>query len=181
MAAPEYVPHAPAEKARVYESPPWRDEPGVPVRPADLGSRQPRGPRFGYPGPDQGFVLRLARSFEGKLALTEGESEADALSGGCAVGLRRASLFGRAPVIHDLTVALRVYGFLTDGGDPDAGLVAFRRPVFEGCLLPHHYDELRALVDRVPEWVLRLAPDALKVQALGGWQALFEPEAPVDL
>jgi hypothetical protein len=123
-------------------------------------------------------MLKLARTFEGKLALTEGEHEEDALHGACAVGLRRASMYGRAPVIHDLSIALRVFGFLTDGGDPDPGLVSFRRPVFENCAQPHHYDSLRALVDLVPEWVLRLSPDDVKAHAGRGWQALFDDEPP---
>jgi hypothetical protein len=178
MAAPEYVPHPPAEQARVYESPPWRDEPWVQEHREDLGGRPPAGGLFGYAGPDQGFILKLARTYEGKLALTEGEHEEDALTGGAAVGLRRASMFGRAPVIHDLTIALRVYGFLTDGGDPDHGLVSFRRPLFEACAQPHRYDGLRALVDQVPEWVLRLSPDDVKLHALAGWHALFEADPP---
>ena len=48
--------------------------------------------------------------FEGKLVLTPGEHERDVLAGACAVALKRASLFGRAPVVHDLTVALTASG-----------------------------------------------------------------------
>lgn len=170
MAAPDFVPRPKAEKARVYESPPWRFEPWVPTRPSDLDEGQPIGPRLGYPGPDQGFVLKLARTYEGKLALAEGEREEDVLAGACAIALRRASLFGRAPVIHDLTVALSAFGFLDDAG---ADLVAFRKPLFEGCANLHHYLELRTLVDSVPESVLRMTPQEVRAQAGQGWQRLL--------
>jgi hypothetical protein len=177
MAAPEYVPRPKAEKARVYESPPWRFDPWTASRPADLDEGQPLGPGLGYPGPDQGFVLKLARQFEGRLCLAEGESEHDALAGAVAIALRRASLFGRAPVVHDLTVALRVFGFLVEGGRPDPELVKHRRTLFEGCANLHHYGELRALVDTVPEHVLRRTPQQVKELAGSGWQQVFATEA----
>jgi hypothetical protein len=173
MAAPEFVPRPKAEKARVYESPPWRFDPWVPGRPSDLGDGQPIGPGLGYPGPDQGFVLKLARQFEGKLALVEGEHEADVLTGACAIALRRASMFGRAPVVHDLTVALTIFGYLGDSG-PDSDLVAYRRGWFEGSAHGHHYFELRALVDSVPEVVLRMAPKEVQAAVREGWQQLLD-------
>jgi hypothetical protein len=171
MAAPDYVPRPKAEKARVYESPPWRFDPWVTGRPSDLADGQPIGPRLGYPGPDQGFVLKLARQYEGKLALAEGEHEEDVLAGACAIALRRASLFGRAPVIHDLTVALSAFGYLDDAA---ADLVAFRKPLFEGTAHLHHYLELRALVDSVPESVLRMTPQEVRAQSGQGWQRLLD-------
>jgi hypothetical protein len=177
MAAPEYVPRPKAETARVYESPPWKFDPWMQVRPSDLDLGQPLGPRMGYPGPDQGFMLRLARRFESQLALAEGEDEQDVLAGATAIALRRASLFGRAPVIHDLTVALRIFGFLDDGHAPDPELVKFRRPLFEGCANPHHYSEVRALVDSIPEPVLRLTPQQIQERAARNWASLFEAEA----
>ena len=51
-------------------------------RPSELrGTSQPRGLRFGNPGPDQGFALKLARRFEDRLVLAEGESAEDAMAG----------------------------------------------------------------------------------------------------
>ena len=118
VAAPEFVPVDRTKLLRTYESPPRRPAPWLADRPGELLARPARRARLGYPGPDQGYVLRLARQFHGKLALTSGEHERDALAGGCGVALRRASLFGRAPVVHDLTVALTVWGFL---GEAAAG------------------------------------------------------------
>jgi hypothetical protein len=175
MAAPEYVPRPMAEKARVYESPPWRFDPWVAGRPSDLGEGQPIGPRLGYPGPDQGFMLKLARGFEGKLTLTEGEHEADVIAGAVAIALRRASMFGRAPVVHDLTVALTAFGFLGDS-EPDAELVALRRELFDGVAHGHNYVDLHTVVDSVPEASLRLSPKEVRSRARDGWRQLLDVE-----
>ena len=44
------------------------------------------------------------------------------------LALKRASLFGRAPVVHDLEVAFTIWGFL---GAAPPELVALRRPLFD--------------------------------------------------
>ena len=124
-------------------------------RPAEVGDLgQPRGERLGNPGPDQGYALRLVRQFEGRLNLGEGEHEHDVIAGCVGVALKRASLFGRAPVIHDLTLAFTIWGFLDD--DPDPALVDVRKELFASA--GHHYAERRAVVDMVPEATLRLTP-----------------------
>lgn len=171
MAAPEFVPRPKAEKARVYESPPWGGDSWMQDRPAELLTGQPTGPQMGYPGPDQGFVLKLARRFEGRLALTAGEHEADAIAGCTAVALKRASLFGRAPVIHDLTIAFTIFGFLREPVDPE--LVRMRAPLFEECANLHHYSELRHIVDLVPVATLQLTPAAVEAQAAQDWRGFF--------
>lgn len=158
MAAPEYVPRRPDEPVRVYESPPWRGDRWVAGRPGDLPGPQPHGPRLGYPGPDQGYALKLAERFAGKLVLTPGESEEDALAGCVEVANKRASLFGRAPVIHDLTVALTIWGFLAEA-DPE--LVRLRKRYFRGIGHPHHYMARRRVADVVPVAALRLTPEQL--------------------
>lgn len=170
MAQPEYVPRSPAEKPRVYESPPRRPESWLPHRPAELKVRQPIGPRLGYPGPDQGYVLRLAQRYRGQLTLTPGENEEDALAGCAAVALKRASLFGRAPVIHDLTAALAIWGFL---GTADPELVRMRKPLFEEVSHPHHYMELRRIADLVPQAVLKQPHETILRQAAADWRQFF--------
>ena len=174
MAAPEFIPRPKAEKARVYESPPWSGESWEQDRPAELMAGQPAGPRLGYPGPDQGFVLKLARRFEGHLLLAPGEHEADAMAGCTAVALKRASIFGRAPVIHDLRVAFLVFGFLpAAGGGLDPALVAMRKKYFEEVRNRHHYSELRHIADLVPVAVLQLSPQAVEAQATQDWRGFF--------
>lgn len=170
MAAPEFVPVDRTRLLRSYESPPRRPDPWLAERPGELPDGQPSGPLLGYQGPDQGFVLKLARQFAGKLSLTSGEHERDALAGACAVALRRASVFGRAPVVHDLTIALTVWGFL---GDAPPDLVAFRKPLFEEVAHPHHYTEQRRLVDLVAEDTLRMSPQQVAQAHRADWRSLL--------
>ncbi len=174
MAAPEHVPVDRTRPVRTYESPPRRPEPWLARRPAELVAGQPRGPRFGNPGPDQGYALLLAERFVGTLVLAPGEDERDALAGAAAVAIKRASLFGRAPVVHDLTVALTIWGFLADAPPP---LVALRSRLFAGVASPHHDAERREIVALVPESILRKSPDDIAVAHQANWRVLL-PELP---
>jgi len=131
---------------------PWRAD-----RPGELTGRQPVGARLGSQGPDQGYVLVLARRLRPELQLRPGEHADDAMAGCVTIALRRASIFGRAPVIHDLRIALTMWGYLDP--DPPAELVATRRRLFEGVgHVAHHYAEGRALADMAPEETLRSTP-----------------------
>jgi hypothetical protein len=171
VAAPEYVPVDKTRPLRAYESPPRRPDPWLATRPAEVVDEgQPRGARLGNPGPDQGYVLSLIRRFEGKLTLTSGEHERDALAGAAAVALKRASLFGRAPIVHDLTVALTIWGFL---GDAPAELVALRKGLFEEVWHPHHYAEQRRIADLVPDEVLRMRPQEVTDAHRRDWRSLL--------
>jgi hypothetical protein len=169
MAAPEFVPLRAVQGEKAYESPPrrlgsWRAD-----RPAELvGEAQPSGAALGYQGPDQGYVLLLAQSFRGKLRLAPGEHESDVIAGCIAIALRRASLFGRAPVIHDLRLAFELFGYLDEAVDDEK--VAFRRPLFEGLANPHHYFEVRHIATMVPESTLRMRPEDVRA---GEWRALL--------
>ena len=175
MAAPEFVPTQTTHHPRDYWSPPWRVD-TWPPGPADLvsagGQPNPDAGRMGAPGPDQGYILKLVPLLRSKLVLAPGELLADAEAGGVAVALKRASLFGRAPVIHDLQVAYTVWGLL----DPSAPaeLVAERVRRFEGVrLVAHHYPELRAVADAVPAATLRLTPDEAAERHRSDWRSLL--------
>jgi hypothetical protein len=170
VAAPEYVPVPPLKPVRSYQSPPRRPDPWRPERPGDSPVGFPRGERLGSQGPDQGYVYVLARRFQGQLALARDEREDDALAGCSAVALKRASLFGRAPVLPDMTVALTIWGFL---GDAQPDLIAFRQPLFAEVANPHHYPELRRVVDRVPDDALRLSPDEVARSHRADWRSLL--------
>lgn len=159
MAAPDYVPTPVEDPARVYQSPPWRPESWLAERPAEIPGRQPLGPRLGDPGPDQGYALRLARQVRGRLVLTSAETEDDAIAGVVAIAMRRSAMFGRAPSIHDITVALTLWGFLAEAS-PE--FVAIRAQVFAAVASTHHYMERRAIVDAVPEDVLALDPASVE-------------------
>jgi hypothetical protein len=168
--APEFVPVDKTRLLRSYESPPRRPDPWLPDRPGEVQGEQPRGPLLGAQGPDQGFVWRLAHQFAGQLTLAPGEHERDVIAGACAVALRRASLFGRAPVVHDLTVALTIWGFL---GPAPPELVALRTRLFEEVSSAHHYAEQRRLVDLVHEDALRMTPQQIAEVARSDWRSLL--------
>ncbi|MFN2608863.1 MAG: hypothetical protein ABR511_13395 [Acidimicrobiales bacterium] len=167
MAAPQYVPVPLSEQPRrsLPLPPPGR---WAADRPGDLDAGQPRGPKLGSPGPDQGYALALAERLAPRVVVTDGEHVDDALAGAVGVALKRASLFGRAPVIHDLELALQVFGFLADA-PPD--LVAARRALFGGAA--HHYWDQRAITDAVPEASLRLTPAQVADRAAADWRSLL--------
>ena len=171
MAAPQYVPVKAIDDTRLYTSPPRRPGSWTQDRPAELLSGQPRGDRLGSPGPDQGFALTLAERFRDRLALRPGEHADDTLAGCLTVALKRASLFGRAPVIHDLTIAFTLFGFLDEQADDQ--LVALRRTHFEEVADSHHYVEQRQIADLVPEATLRLTPTEVTSRHATSWASLL--------
>ena len=138
-------------------------------RPGEVVGGEPAaGPGLGNQGPDQGYALKLAERLVGQLVLADGEREDDALAGCCAVALRRASIFGRAPVMHDLRLALELFGFL---GEAHAELVAWRRDRFAGAAGHHGYHVKLHLADLVPEDTLRLTPAAVAGARAIDWRA----------
>jgi hypothetical protein len=153
MTQPTFVPISEADQVRparhLHVPEGWTTS-----RPAEL--RTPtalRGRSVGTPGPDAGFALRLARRFDHDLRLTEGEDEHDIVVGIALIAARRAALFGRAPSIYDVQLALALWGFLVDA---PRDLVDSRRRAFAS--VSHDYVIQRALVDGIPEESLRLTP-----------------------
>jgi hypothetical protein len=158
MAAPDYVPVAPEDRPRTAQplppAKPWRAD-----RPGDFvvaAAAQPMGPRLGRPGPDLGYALTLVPLFADRLELRTGEHRDDVVNGCVTVAMRRAAAFGRAPVVHDLEFAFRVFGYL--GGAAD-DLVTWRKELFRGAA--HDYHRRQAVADSVHEASLRLAPGGL--------------------
>lgn len=167
MAAPDYVPVTLSDQPRqALDLPPPRH--WMADRPGDLDRGQPLGPKLGRPGPDQGYALKLADLIHDRVKVTDGEDVEDALAGAVSVALKRASLFGRAPVMHDLELALRLWGFLED--NPPADLVELRKHYFAGAA--HHYWEQRAITDLVPESTLLLTPGQV-ADRLSDWRSLL--------
>ena len=112
MTQPTFVPIAEADQVRparhLHVPGAWTTS-----RPAELVVPTPgrgRGMGTGTPGPDSGFALRLAKRFEHDLRLDEGESEHDVVLGVALIAAKRAALFGRAPCIYDVRLALEPVG-----------------------------------------------------------------------
>jgi hypothetical protein len=129
----------------------WSDRPG------DLAAGQPRGGLFGSPGPNIGYALTLAERMRDSLKLAPGEHADDALVVVGELAMRRAAAFGRAPVKTDLEVARTIFGWSADGAPwPDDDFVKWRIETVRGAA--HGYERRRALVEAVPQAVLRAGP-----------------------
>ena len=156
---------------RYYSSPDVVPEAWLPERPGVVDGLQPAGPLLGAQGPDQGYALTLARRLAPKLHLRQGERLDDAIRGCVLIALRRASLYSRAPVVHDVTLAFTIWGFFD--AEPPADLVARRASLFEGVgNVLHHYAEGRVIADLVPESTLRLTPAAAVAAYPSRWREL---------
>ena len=172
MAAPPFVPVDPVDRPRTYGSPAHVPSAWSGARPGAVVGRQPDGPSLGYQGPDQGYALLLSERVRDRVQVRQGERVDDALAGCLVVALRRASSFGRAPVIHDLTVALTIWGFFDPAPPPD--LVALRRQLFEGVAnVSHHYAEGRAIAEAVPAATLRMAVSDVTTAYPALWRSLL--------
>ncbi len=126
-------------------------------RPGDFGGAQPTGDQLGTPGPDQGYAFKLARHFADRLH--PGRLDNDDVTSGCvAIASKRAGLFGRAPVVYDLTAAFTMWGFLDPAPPSDAGR-AQRTALSPGRQRLITTSNAAELVDRVSAEVL-LRPHA---------------------
>jgi len=172
MGAPRHVPVLPISKSNTYRSPDVVPNSWLTGRPGDLDSEQPRGGPMGYQGPDQGYALRLCRVFRDQIRVSERENIADVERGCVQIALKRASLFGRAPVVHDLEIAYRIWGFLAD--EVDVGLIEERERRFEGVSEAHHYADARVLVETVRDEVLMMSPGEIKDRHAADWASLLE-------
>lgn len=170
MSSPRFAPTDVLDQVRAYAAPDVVPEPWINDQPGHIDGFQPSGARLGYQGPDQGYGLKLARRLASRLHLVGGVSADDAVRGCLNIALRRASLFGRAPVIHDLTVAYTMWGFFD--AEPPQDLVKRRAELFIGIGNVHHYAEGRLVADLVPESTLRLTPQQVAARYLSDWRSL---------
>ena len=170
MAAPRFAPSR-RQSDPFYESPDVVPTSWSTDRPAEIEGLQPVGPSLGYPGPDQGFIFAIAKRLRHRICTQSGEHIDDAINGSIGIALRRASMMSRAPVVHDLTIALTIWGWLDT--NPPEELVKIRSDVFSGLRnLGHHYGTARRLVDAVPETTLRATPDQISLLYPAQWKVI---------
>ena len=125
-------------------------------RPGDLHGGQPRGEMLGSPGPNIGYALTLVHRARNRIALAPHEHMDDASAVVGEIAMKRASSYGRAPVIADVECAMLVLGY-QGGCAPD--FAEWRVQEIEGA--HHEYARRRVFCDAVPVDALRLAPQAL--------------------
>ena len=168
MAAPEFVPTSPTA-SKHYQSPPQRGSGWSATRPGEsVGADDAGVAALGAQGPDQGYAVTLTKVFANKLHLQDGEHRSDVDAGCVAVATKRSSLFGRAPVVHDLRIAYTLFGYLD--ADPDPALVEFRKKAFAEVHHSFHYFERRAIADMVADDVLRQTPDEVATRYRASWR-----------
>lgn len=131
-------------------------------RPGDLGLGQPDGPLLGSPGPNVGYALTLAARVRDRLALAPHESADDAVSVIAEVAMKRAAMFGRAPVKPDVDLALALLGY---DGSASPDVAAARSHAVHHA--EHDYTTRRGVVDLVPDDLLRAA--AIEPHAAADW------------
>ncbi len=85
---------------------------------------------------------------------------------------------GRGPVVHDLTAAFTVFGFLD--ADPPAELVRWRKKAFAEIASHHHYLERRELVDQVPAELLTKPHAEIEQLYRADWRRLLRGAAEAD-
>ena len=136
-------------------------------RPGDLPAGWPTGKLLGSPGPNIGYALTLANRVRDQLALAPHEHADDAIAVVAEIAMRRAALFGRAPVMRDVEFGMQILGYR---GGADADFVAWRTRAVRGA--HHDYYERRSLVDAIPADILRLVPSALPAHTAEARDAL---------
>ena len=138
----------------------WRSD-----RPGDLGPGQPEGPLFGRPGPNVGYGYTLAQRARDRLRLGPFEHADDAVAVIAEIAGKRAAQFGRAPVIGDIDFAVALLGY--EGSASDDFVKARSSLVHDAS---HDYRRRRALVDAVPDALLRTRA-ATSVVEIESWRA----------
>jgi hypothetical protein len=120
-------------------------------RPGDGGPDQPDGELFGRPGPNVGYAYTLAQRAKDRLRLGPFEHAEDAIAVIAEVSGKRSAQFGRAPVIGDVELVIALLGY--DGSASESFVKARSALVHEAS---HSYRRRRAIVDAVPDALLRV-------------------------
>lgn len=146
---------APKDEAEPGSPRRWKPgRPGELSSPADVAW----GGKFGRPGPDTGFVLKLIKRAE----FDRGDRAKVTDAVAATVAGARASLFGRAPTATDVEVALVLMGLRTDGLPADKAAALKKRRI---DALDHAAHEMRkgsSFLEHVPVAHLEATPDKLR-------------------
>ena len=114
---------------------------------------------------------------QNRIVLQNGESLDDAIHGCLPIALKRASLMGRAPVIHDLVVAFTIWGFLDD--TPPRTWCDTRKRLFAEVAHAGHHVERERLLATVPVTTLWMSPDEIDAARGADWKSLLDLDGPL--
>ena len=141
-------------------------------RPGEVGPNEPTGALFGRPGPNIGFALTLVERQQGSWQLGPHEHLEDAGAVVAEIAMKRAAGFGRAPVKHDVDVAVALFGY----DRVDETWQPARARFVHGA--EHDYATRRRLVDAVPDDLLRVAASDARQGATAWRAAMLEAALP---
>src|SRR5262249_58709872 len=99
-------------------------------RPGDIPAGWPSGKLLGSPGPNVGYALTLANRARDRIVLASHEHAEDAIAVVAEIAMRRAALFGRAPVMPDVEFGMQILGYR---GDAAPDVVDLRVPPGTGA------------------------------------------------
>ena len=130
-----------------------RRRPGRPTARATSSRASPRASSSARPGPTSGTRSRSPSALRDSVQLAPHEHADDALAVIAELAMKRAASYGRAPVDAPTSRSRRRSSATRASADDDVRGLA-RRDVVHGA--DHEYGVRRALVDAVPDAVLRL-------------------------
>jgi hypothetical protein len=171
MAAPRYVP-PPVQQAKYYQSTTKKKHSSGVDRPAEVYKRNGDEAGTGNPGPDQGYALRLVKEFKDKVFLFQGEHWQDASEVAVITALKRASIFGRAPCIHDIEAGLWIWGYLDS--NPEDQLIEIRKGNFGHIGSGHNYLKRRYVSDAVSSLGLKRSIDQIRTDYEKDWRTMID-------
>ncbi len=140
-------------------------------RPGDLVAGQPHGDLLGSPGPDVGYALLLVERRRDQFVISTHEPRSDAEAVVAEIAMKRASSYGRAPVLADIDVAMELLGY---AGDVPLEIPEWRLHLVHEAA--RDYARRRRIVDGIPFDVLRLPPEKVQ-ESMAGVRAALESVA----
>jgi hypothetical protein len=151
MAQPNFVPIRSEENVSEIQKlePPKR---WTPNRPADFNGKPEAVKKkyYGNPGPDSGYAMLLFESLKPDIKLEKGEDIHDVAAGVVYVAMKRAALFGRAPIKKDIEYVLKKFGFLDKA---HSSQIEERKFLFKSA--GHEYHKRMEIADKFSEEELK--------------------------
>jgi len=172
MAAPKHVPTPPIQSKHYQSSLRKGSSRWISERPAEQkhASRQNLG--FGNQGPDQGYALKIVQFFRDRVYLASSEEWNDAAKAAVIVGLKRASLFGRAPSRYDIEAAFCLWGYFDP--EPASDLVEFRITILKNLSASHDYLLQRSIADSIPTEKLKQELKRIQEDYQNDWRSIID-------
>jgi hypothetical protein len=143
--------------------------PWVAGRPGDeaIAPVVPEGEYYGHPGPSIGFAMTLVNRQWDNIVLVDHEHRHDVEPLLAEIAMRRASFYGRAPIIDDVKLAIKILSY---DAAPTQGEEKWRPHLVHDC--GHNEHRRRAIVNSIPEEIIEGQQD--DISSISGWWEKLE-------